>query len=179
MVRNCKDLNVTFNFPKNDVIRKTLNPCLANGWWKFSAVACGHVTDIGNYRFNCLMETHSEFCTQRFVKRNMFGIFCRRLRVESIYHCKIAWILRSTSSEETSWTVPLSISEARRCASTSQSFSISCSDKTSKLESSFSASRALSSIGRFKTSCSRDWIFIIKKPKSCLFFSEFASGATN
>jgi len=67
MMCNRKNLNVAITLSKNNVVRKILNSCPANGWRKLSAVASGHFTDIGDHQFNSFMEAYSKLRTQRLI----------------------------------------------------------------------------------------------------------------
>ena len=59
MMGNRKHLNIATNLSKNNVVRKALNPCPANGWRKLGTVKVRHFTDMGDHRFNRFMEAYS------------------------------------------------------------------------------------------------------------------------
>ena len=99
---NRKHLNVSINFSKNQVERKTLNSCQTNGWRELNAVAKRRFADIGNHCFDGNMETLAESRIQILIECNMFSIFRCSFGMESNDQFKIAWILQSTSSAETS-----------------------------------------------------------------------------
>lgn len=171
-MRNRQDLNLVLTNSEKDAERKTLQVRDADFWWYFNRGQQRRLDDSAHRDLKLGEVIGSQTRRAALIKRNAVEMFLCRSGVKPIGHFNNFFAAIRTSSAESVFAAPLSISSARRTDSFLHRCAISASSWFSKLNNSLCASSARCVSGKCKAASSIVLVVIV----SLLQLNKFTSG---